>query len=239
MAKKKRKKQHRFFWFVIKLQIVLMLLVLGAAGVYFFGGYADEVQQIRKEAIQEVADSDESLFVPSQTCSVYDTNGNLISERKGDKDAQYVKYEDIPKSFVTAIISIEDKKFYRHNGVDFKAIMRAVKARLQAGRVTQGGSTITMQLAKLMYMEQSKTWQYKVKQIFLAMELEKRYSKEKILEFYLNNIFFANGYYGIDAACRGLYLGISESLEDAFDRIEDIVAAGHLCLAEIAHSLWY
>ena len=153
MAKKKRKKQHRFFWFVIKLQIVLMLLVLGAAGVYFFGGYADEVQQIRKEAIQEVADSDESLFVPSQTCSVYDTNGNLISERKGDKDAQYVKYEDIPKSFVTAIISIEDKKFYRHNGVDFKAIMRAVKARLQAGRVTQGGGTITMKLAKLMYME--------------------------------------------------------------------------------------
>ena len=193
MAKKKRKKQHRFFWFVIKLQIVLMLLVLGAAGVYFFGGYADEVQQIRKEAIQEVADSDESLFVPSQTCSVYDTNGNLISERKGDKDAQYVKYEDIPKSFVTAIISIEDKKFYRHNGVDFKAIMRAVKARLQAGRVTQGGSTITMQLAKLMYMEQSKTWQYKVKQIFLAMELEKRYSKEKILEFYLNTIYFWRG----------------------------------------------
>ena len=82
MAKKKRKKkkQHRFFWFVIKLQIVLMLLVLGAAGVYFFGGYADEVQQIRREAIKEVAASDESLFIPSQTCSVYDTNGNLISE---------------------------------------------------------------------------------------------------------------------------------------------------------------
>ena len=97
MAKKKRKKQHRFFWFVIKLQIVLMLLVLGAAGVYFFGGYADEVQQIRKEAIQEVADSDESLFVPSQTCSVYDTNGNLISEREGDKVAQHGKYEDIQK----------------------------------------------------------------------------------------------------------------------------------------------
>ena len=207
MAKKKRKKkkQHRFFWFVIKLQIVLMLLVLGAAGVYFFGGYADEVQQIRREAIKEVAASDESLFIPSQTCSVYDTNGNLISERKGDKDAQYVKYEDIPKSFVTAIISIEDKKFYRHNGVDFKAIMRAVKARLQAGKVTQGGSTITMQLAKLMYMEPSKTWQYKVEQIFLAMELEKRYSKEKIVEFYLNNIYFANGYYGIDAACRGYF----------------------------------
>ncbi len=203
--KKKKKKQHRFFWFVIKLQIFLMLVVLAAFGYYYFGGYADEVQQLKREAVQEVADSDESLFIPSQTCSVYDTNGNLISERKGSKDAQYVKYEDIPQEFVTAMISIEDKKFYRHNGVDFKAVMRVIKARIQKGRITQGGSTITMQLAKLMYMDPEQTWQYKVKQMFLAMELEKRYSKEKILEFYLNNIYFANGYYGIDAACHGYF----------------------------------
>jgi len=203
--KRKKKKQHRFFWFIIKLQIFLMIVVLAAFGYYYFGGYADEVQQLKREAVQEVADSDESLFVPSQTCSVYDDNGNLISERKGTKDAQYVKYEDIPTEFVTAIISIEDKKFYTHNGVDFKAVIRVFKARLTNGQFTQGGSTITMQLAKLMYMEQSKTWQYKVKQMFLAMELEKRYSKEKILEFYLNNIYFANGYYGIDAACHGYF----------------------------------
>jgi 1A family penicillin-binding protein len=203
--KKKKKKQHRFFWFIIKLQIFLMLVVLAGFGYYYFGGYADEVQQLKREAVQEVADSDESLFIPSQTCSVYDTNGILISERKGTKDAEYVKYEDIPKEFVTAIISIEDKKFYSHNGVDFKAVVRVIKARIQKGKVTQGGSTITMQLAKLMYMNPDKTWQYKVKQMFLAMELEKRYSKEKILEFYLNNIYFANGYYGIDAACHGYF----------------------------------
>lgn len=203
--KKRKKKQHRFFWFVIKLQIFLMILVLACFGYYYFGGYSDEVQQLKREAVQEVADSDESLFIPSQTCEIYDTNGELISERKGVKDAQYVKYEDIPTEFVTAIISIEDKKYYSHNGVDFKAVMRVFKARITNGSFTQGGSTITMQLAKLMYMESSKTWQYKVKQMFLAMELEKRYSKEKILEFYLNNIYFANGYYGIDAACHGYF----------------------------------
>ena len=86
--------------------------------------------------------------------------------------------------------------------------VRAVKATVmsklkksQGG--TQGGSTITMQLAKLIYMQPKQTWQYKVKQMFLAWELEKRYSKDKIMEFYLNNVYFANGYYGIDAACHG------------------------------------
>lgn len=126
--KKRKKKQHRFFWFVIKLQIVLMLVVLAGFGYYYFGGYADQIQQMRREAVQEVSASDDSTFIPSQTCSVFDKDGKLISERRGDKNAQYVKYEDIPKNFVAAIISIEDKKFYQHNGVDLKGLVRAVKA---------------------------------------------------------------------------------------------------------------
>ncbi|MCM1282911.1 MAG: transglycosylase domain-containing protein [Muribaculaceae bacterium] len=207
--KKRKKKKHRLFWFMIKLQIVLMLVVVAAFGYYCFGGYAQEVQQLKHEAATMVAASDESLFVPSQTSEVYDTNGNLISERKGEKDAEYLSYEDIPKDFVAAMISIEDKKFYSHSGVDFKAVARAakafVKAKLNKTTSSQGASTITMQLAKLMYMEPDKTWQYKVEQMFLAMELEKRYSKEKIMEFYLNNIYFSNGYYGIEAACHGYF----------------------------------
>ena len=208
--KKKKKKQHRFFWFVIKLQIVLMLVVLAGFGYYYFGGYADAIQQLRREAVQEVSASDDSTFIPSQTCSIYGANGKLITERKGDKNAQYVKYQDIPKGFVDAVISIEDKKFYQHNGVDLKGLMRAVKATALAKMKkstggTQGGSTITMQLAKLIYMQPEQTWEYKVKQMFLAWELEKRYSKSKIMEFYLNNVYFANGYYGIQAACHGYF----------------------------------
>lgn len=207
--KKKKKKQHRFFWFMIKFQIFLMLVVLAGLGYYYFGGYADTVQQLKRDAVTKVAETDESFFVPSQISEVYDTDGNLISERKGEKDAQYLNYEDIPKDFVAAMISIEDKKFYSHNGVDFKAVARAakafVKAKLNKSQVSQGASTITMQLAKLMYMEPDKTWQYKVEQMFIAMELEKRYSKEKILEFYLNNIYFSNGYYGIEAASHGYF----------------------------------
>lgn len=186
--KKRKKKQHRFFWFVIKLQIVLMLVVLAGFGYYYFGGYADQIQQMRREAVQEVSASDDSTFIPSQTCSVFDKDGKLISERRGDKNAQYVKYEDIPKNFVAAIISIEDKKFYQHNGVDLKGLVRAVKATVmsklkksQGG--TQGGSTITMQLAKLIYMQPKQTWQYKVKQMFLAWELENVTVRIKLWNF--------------------------------------------------------
>ena len=204
-GKKRKKKKHRFFWFMVKLQIFLMLLVLAALGYYYFGGYADEVKALQKVATRLVAASDESMFVPSQTGFVYDINGNLISERSGEKDAEYVTYEDIPAKFISAIISIEDKKYYSHNGVDIKAVFRAAKAMVVNGKITQGGSTITMQLAKLMFMEPGKNWQYKVEQIFLATELEKKYTKSQILEFYLNNIYFANGYYGIDAACHGYF----------------------------------
>lgn len=206
MAKKKKQKKHRVFWFVVKLQIVLMLLVLGALGYYYFGGYAKQIEAFQKEAAKLVAASNEKMFIPSQTSAVYDVDGRLISERSGEKDAEYIVYEDIPASFISAIISIEDKKFYKHNGVDIKAVFRAAKAMIVNGEMTQGGSTITMQLAKLMFMETStKTWQYKVQQMFIAVELEKRYTKTQIMEFYLNNIYFANGYYGIEAACHGYF----------------------------------
>ena len=207
MAKRnKKKKKHRFFWGFIKFQIVLMTLLLMAVGYYYVGGYAGEVESLRKEAHELVANSDESTFMPSQTVSIYASNGDLISEKKSAKQTGYVSFEDIPADFVTAIISIEDKRYYSHNGVDVKGLLRAVKAMLQNGEVTQGGSTITMQLAKLVYMDtSSRDWRYKIKQMAIATELEKIYSKNKIMEFYLNNIYFANGYYGIVAACKGYF----------------------------------
>lgn len=209
VKKKKKKKKHRFFWFLVRCQILLMLLVAAGVAYYFLGGYAQTVQQLKHEAATMVATTSESMFVPSQSSEIYDADGNLISERKGEKNAQYLAYEDIPKDFVAAMISIEDKKFYRHDGVDFKAVVRAatalMKAKINNTPVSQGASTITMQLAKLMYLKPDRSWQYKVKQMFLAMELERRYSKEKILEFYLNNIFFSNGYYGIEAASIGYF----------------------------------
>lgn len=203
--RKKKKKKYRVFWFFVKLQFVLMLLVVAAVGVYYYGGYASQVQHMKEEAAGFVRKSTEATFRAVQTSVVYDKDGNTISTLKGEKDVYYLPYEKIPADVCAAIVSIEDKKFYQHSGIDYKAIFRAVKAAIENGEVTQGGSTITQQLARTVFLTQDRTWQRKVEEMFLAVELEKKYSKTKILEFYLNNIYFGNGYYGIQAASIGYF----------------------------------
>lgn len=203
--KKKKKKKYRVFWFFVKLQFVLMIFVLLGVGYYYYGGYAAQVQKMKDEAVRFVKRSTEETFCSTQTSVVYDKDGKTISTLKGEKDVYYLPYEDIPTDVCAAIVSIEDKKFYQHNGVDIKAILRAAKAAIENGEVTQGGSTITQQLARTIFLTQERTWQRKVEEIFIATELEKKYSKTKILEFYLNNIYFGNGYYGIQAASIGYF----------------------------------
>ena len=168
-------------------------------------GYADKVAKLHSEAVELVQKSDKNTFLPARTSTLYDTNGDEISETATTKKADYVKYEDIPQNFVNCMVSIEDKKFYKHNGVDLKAIVRAAKSIIKNKRITQGGSTITMQLARNIYLDTNKNWQRKVKEMFIAMALEKKYSKNDIMEFYLNNVYFMNGYYGIQAACHGYF----------------------------------
>lgn len=205
MSRKKKKKKYRLFWFFAKLQFVLMFLVAAALGYYYYGGYAVQVQKMKTEAVQFVRGSTEATFCVAQTSVVYDKDGNTISTLKGEKDVYYLPYDEIPADACAAIVSIEDKKFYQHSGIDYRAIFRAVKAAVENGEVTQGGSTITQQLARTIFLTQDRTWQRKVEEMFIATELEKRYSKNQILEFYLNNIYFGNGYYGIQAASKGYF----------------------------------
>lgn len=205
MTKRKKNKKHRLFWFLVKLQIVFMVIVLAGLFYYNYGGLAKQIQEIRKDAIRLVRESSDTTFIPSQTSILYDTNGQLISYIKGEKEADYVEYEDIPADFISAMVSIEDKRFYKHDGIDFMALLRSAKAIVETGSLSQGGSTITMQLARNIYLDNGKRWERKLKEIFIAVELEKLYSKNKIMEYYLNNIYFANGYYGIQAACNGYF----------------------------------
>lgn len=203
--KKKKKKKYRLFWLFVKFQMVLLVLVAGACAYYFFGGYAGEVKEMKAEAEKLVRTSTEETFRGNQTSIVYAADGSVISTLKGAKESYYLEREDIPANAVAAIISIEDKKFYRHDGVDYRALLRAVKAMVQNGKVTQGGSTITMQLARNVFLSQEKTWQRKIEEIFIAWNLEQKYTKDQIIEFYLNNIYFGNGYYGIQSASRGYF----------------------------------
>lgn len=203
MARRKKKKHPVLKFF--GLLFVLCIITAGAVAAAFYFRYGDTIKAMYEEAKQFVETSSEETFKLSQTSTVYAADGSIISRLKGVKDAAYVEYEDMPQAVCSAIVSIEDKRFYRHEGVDYKALLRAVKALLETGELSQGGSTITMQLARNIFLNQDKNWRRKVEEIFIARELEQRYEKEDILEFYLNNIYFGNGYYGIGAASRGYF----------------------------------
>lgn len=144
-------------------------------------------------------------FKQNQEGEVYDKNNNLIALLHNDRNIIYLTSEKIPQEVKDAFVSIEDKRFYKHHGFDPLAILRALTSFLSKSSITQGGSTITQQLSRNIYLTHTVKWERKVEEIFIAIQLEKKYSKEEILEFYINNIYFSNGYYGIQAASRGYF----------------------------------
>lgn len=190
-------------------QVFLGILLIGCM-VIFYQKFGVRIVELYQEAKAKVEASDESVFWSSQTTLVYDDSDNVIQTLKGDKDVYYLKSAEIPDYVKQAFVSIEDKRFYKHKGFDMKAIFRAVVSLVRKQAITQGGSTITQQLSRNIFLSHTVRWERKVEEIFIAMQLEKKYSKEQILEYYINNIYYSNGYYGIEAASRG-YFGKSVS----------------------------
>ena len=210
---KKKKKVNKIGKLGIALRLVLFALLLTIVGVFaaFYLKYGKVILQMQASAKRIVWASDEDTFRQYQSSIFYDAKGRMITSLNAEREVYYVNYEDIPKEVIDSVITIEDKRYFSHEGVDLLANVRAAVALLKNnGHITQGGSTITQQLAKNVFLSNEKTIERKVKEIFIASELEKKYSKRQILEFYLNNIYFANGYYGIQAAANG-YLGKSVS----------------------------
>ncbi len=126
----------------------------------------------------------------------------------------FTEFEELPQIYVQAVMAVEDKRFQRHLGVDPIAICRAVRNDILAGRFVEGGSTITQQLAKNMYFGQDKDLTRKVAEVFVAMELERDYSKEEIFELYVNAIYFGDGYYDVASASRGYFGKEPEEMSD-------------------------
>ena len=119
--------------------------------------------------------------------------------------ANYVKLQDIPESLQQAVVAVEDRKFYNHWGFDMEGIFRASLVNLQYGQVGEGASTITQQLVKNLFLSQEQTMGRKAEEFVLAMDMELNYSKDEILELYLNTIYFGSGYYGIKEASEGYF----------------------------------
>ena len=127
----------------------------------------------------------------------------MVQEIK-NKD-NYTKIEELPKIYKEAVIAVEDHRFYKHNGIDLISIGRAIINDIKAMKFVEGGSTITQQLSKNTYFTQEKKLTRKVAEVFMALEIEKNYDKDEILELYLNTSYFGDGYYTIKDACKGYF----------------------------------
>lgn len=176
---------------VILLKLIAVLFVVGALGVFAI------IVKYRLELpnIQSMVED----YKPQMATTIYDKNNNVVDVLEVDsRDA--VKLEDVSPYVKEAFMAIEDKKFYSHHGLHFKGIIRAVLTNFLKGKATQGGSSITQQLAKNAFLTPERTFARKVKEAILTYQIERTYTKDEILERYLNEIYFGSGSYGIKNA---------------------------------------
>ncbi|MCI6157413.1 transglycosylase domain-containing protein [Peptoniphilaceae bacterium SGI.137] len=137
----------------------------------------------------------------NENSTIVDSSGNLVEQIETAEYRKIVPYEQIPKNLVNAFISAEDRRFYEHNGVDFIGILATVKDFFSSGNM-RGASTITMQLARDMYLNKDVNWIRKIQEIFVALQIDKMMTKDQIMESYLNRIFFGQNAYGVEAASQ-------------------------------------
>lgn len=142
---------------------------------------------------------------------IYDDQDKVLDRIDNGEFRDPVPLSRIPKALIQATIAVEDQQFYDHFGFSIKGIVRAIGANLQAGRVTQGASTITQQLARNLYLTHDRTWSRKMKEALLTIQLELHYSKQEILEMYLNKIYYGNGAYGVN---RAAYIYFRQPVEN-------------------------
>ena len=144
-----------------------------------------------------------NTFHGNQTTYLYDSKNNVINKLYGSKNSLYLTSFYIPQAVKNAFISIEDKDYFYHGALSIKANLRVLYSIIKNnGKITQGGSTITQQLARNVFLNFDKTYKRKLEEIIIAIKLDQKYTKQQILEFYINNINFANNTYGIEAASK-------------------------------------
>jgi membrane peptidoglycan carboxypeptidase len=170
--------------------------------------------------LSDVPPLQETLPDPAQRSIIYAADGKTaLATIWLDENRKVIKLKDIPRRVRNAVIAIEDDRFYQHDGVDFRGIARAAVADVRSRRIEQGGSTLTQQLVKLTITGNSRTIDRKLREAIYAVELERRYTKDQILEYYLNQAYFGEGVYGIGTAANHYF---------------DNKSVRHLSLAEAA-----
>ncbi len=152
---------------------------------------------------EEKSSGDSTLDRVGRFIFLKDSVDRRVAEVVSKKD--YVTIDKIPDNLKQAIVAVEDNRFYSHHGFDIEGIARASLVNLQYGRIEEGASTITQQLVKNLFLTQDQTFDRKAEELLLALDMEARYSKDEILELYLNTIYFGSNYYGIRQASIGYF----------------------------------
>jgi 1A family penicillin-binding protein len=160
-------------------------------------------------------------YQPVGSVEIYDYKDEFVGVLQGEEDRQVVKINQISENLIQAVLAAEDSNFFKHNGFSLSSVFRASIVNLKAGRVVQGGSTITQQMVKNLFIKEDqrykRSFMRKIKELLIALEVEKKYSKEKILEIYLNQVYFGKRAYGIERAAQRYFsktakeLNVSES----------------------------
>ncbi|MBW2538735.1 MAG: transglycosylase domain-containing protein, partial [Deltaproteobacteria bacterium] len=181
----------------IAIAFILVSGVLFGAVAGAFFALSHDLPQIRSL----------ETFTPSAVTRIYSSDRVLLAELFVEKRVP-VPLTSIPAYLQAALVATEDRKFYSHSGVDLKGILRAIIKDIRAGGFVEGASTITQQLSKTLFLTPQKTLIRKIKEAMLAFQLERRYTKDEILELYLNQVYFGSGAYGVESAAR-LFFGKS------------------------------
>ncbi len=184
-----------WIWFFFKLGFVMVVLTIIVGAGLLFGvikGFSEQVPNIN-----------EQTYRPNLTTKVFDVKGRLLAQLHAEENrTRILPAAEVPQNMRHAIVAIEDERFYQHYGIDLEGIGRAAWRNFQAGRVVEGGSTLTQQLIKNAFLTNEKSLKRKVKEAMLAFQLERKFSKDEILTYYLNEIYFGHGAYGLDAAAK-------------------------------------
>ena len=197
IARKKNKKKEKsgcflrscFLW-TLGIGFIIFALVagLGLGVVFTISRNAPDISALEK-------------FEPGETTRIYASNGEVIAELY-DENRIWIPLKKIPSHLTDAFIAIEDTGFYEHRGISIKGILRAIWSNIRQKTLDQGASTITQQLARNLFLSQDRTIKRKVSEILISLEIERKFSKDEILEMYLNQIFLGGGAFGVEAASR-------------------------------------
>ena len=184
-------KRKRSFKYIIRFFQIIFALIL----VFFISFFVTlAIRASDNTAPQLVGEKIDRLF-----------NIEIAVAEKRRKFRHYVLMKDIPRAMCRAVIAVEDKRFYNHNGFDIESIARATVVNVESGEIEEGGSTITQQLAKNLFLSQERSFTRKFEELLLSIQIESHFDKNKILELYLNTIYFGSNFYGINDAAQGYF----------------------------------